>query len=401
MRRLWDARDRLRASREPDIARVDLAGAALDVLAWGGDPRAFEWFEAPPPHALDAAVALLTRLGAVDTRGDRIEVTPLGRELQRWPVHVRLARILVEGRGAPNVAAACALLSEGAARGPAGVTTSCDLLADLDRFAAQPAHVRQVARELEHLARRVLDDPSPTSVSDDGLRRALFAGYADRLARRRPGAPDRVTLASGHGATLARESGVRVGEFLVALDVRGADRRGVAEARIHLASQVDPDWITPTAIAVEHALDEATGQVRARRVARVDALVLSETPVPVVSEAAADVLADAWLARGPGDRDAELLRRLRFAGLEVDVPALVRQAASGARSLDDVRIAPGPVGRDDARTRTPGPTDAAGAERTAGPARLRRRRLGHRVGEAAGALRPRRHAGPRPGAGCR
>ena len=48
VRRLWDARDRLRETREPDIARVDLAGAALDVATWGADPRTFEWFEAPP-----------------------------------------------------------------------------------------------------------------------------------------------------------------------------------------------------------------------------------------------------------------------------------------------------------------------------------------------------------------
>ena len=37
--RLWDERDRLRPHREPEIARVDLAGPALDVLAWGDDPR--------------------------------------------------------------------------------------------------------------------------------------------------------------------------------------------------------------------------------------------------------------------------------------------------------------------------------------------------------------------------
>ncbi len=44
--RLWDPRDRLRPQREPEIERVDLAGPALEVLAWGGDPTTFEWFEA-------------------------------------------------------------------------------------------------------------------------------------------------------------------------------------------------------------------------------------------------------------------------------------------------------------------------------------------------------------------
>jgi ATP-dependent helicase HrpB len=45
VRRLWDERDRLRPHREPEIHRIDLAGTALDVIAWGGDPRTFEWFE--------------------------------------------------------------------------------------------------------------------------------------------------------------------------------------------------------------------------------------------------------------------------------------------------------------------------------------------------------------------
>ncbi len=40
-------RDRLRPHREPEIHRVDLSSAALDIVAWGGDPRTFEWFERP------------------------------------------------------------------------------------------------------------------------------------------------------------------------------------------------------------------------------------------------------------------------------------------------------------------------------------------------------------------
>ncbi len=51
------------------------------------------------------------------------------------------------------------------------------------------------------------------------FRRALLAGYPDRVAQRRePGSPN-VLLASGTGATIAPESGVRDGEFLIALDM--------------------------------------------------------------------------------------------------------------------------------------------------------------------------------------
>ncbi|MGE0814734.1 MAG: ATP-dependent RNA helicase [Vicinamibacterales bacterium] len=334
VRRLWDARDRLRPSREPDIARVDLAGPVLDLLAWGADPWTFEWFEAPPEHALAAAVRLLARLGATDGPDRRPVLTALGRRLQRLPVHPRLARILVEGGGAPNVAAACALLSDRRGDAPGGAaTTSCDLLPALDRFDREPQERRQLARALAHAA-GAASDAQP--VGEAVLRRAIYAGYGDRLARRRPGSRDKVVLASGHGAVMGGESGVRDGEFLVALDVSAAARAGVAEARVRLASRVEPEWIVPTGVTVEHRLDDATGRVKALEIATVDALVVRERPVPVDSAAAAALLADAWLARPRDPAATALTRRLAFAALDVDLPSIVRLAAHAADRVDAI-----------------------------------------------------------------
>src|SRR5262245_65954344 len=45
--RLWHEADRLRPHREPDVARLDLAGQMIDVLVWAGGPRAFAAVEAP------------------------------------------------------------------------------------------------------------------------------------------------------------------------------------------------------------------------------------------------------------------------------------------------------------------------------------------------------------------
>ncbi len=313
----------------------------LDVLAWGAHPDAFAWFEAPPPGAVAAALELLRRLGAVTGLGEAAAITPLGRDLQRLPVHVRLARILTEGAGAPNVAAACALLSDGrrgaSQPGATPASSTCDLLADLDDFARQPPHVRRLADELSRLARRPGSTARPAS--EEELRRALYTGYADRLARRRGGAGAKVLLASGHGAALGHESSVHDGEFLVALDLSGATRDGVAEARIHAASRVEADWVTPNSAAVEHRLDPASGRVRAVRVERYDAVVLRETPVAPDPDVAARLIAAGWLAREPLGGDAALLRRLRFAGLDVDLPALVGQAARGVARLDDLDLA--------------------------------------------------------------
>jgi ATP-dependent helicase HrpB len=303
VRRLWDSRDRLRHRREPDIMRVDLAAPLLDLLAWGGDPTAFEWFEAPPADRMAAGLQLLRRLDA------------LRHQLHRFPLHPRIARILVDGRGAAEVAAACARLSE-------------PLSPQLPRVAA----------ELQRIARAVLGDSAVAHASETELRHALFTGYADRLAKRRPDALQRALLASGHGATIAPDAGAGDSEYVVALAITAGQRDGIAEARIRDASPVDREWITPTSADVEHRFDPATGRVRALRVTRYDAIVLSETPVPPDAGQKALLLRDAWLAREPDGPTTQLLRRLRFGGIDIDLPALVARAAAAADTLDDVDV---------------------------------------------------------------
>ncbi|HVS17066.1 MAG TPA: DEAD/DEAH box helicase, partial [Planctomycetota bacterium] len=78
--RLWsEARQRsLAVEDEPAIARVDLAGAVLELAAWGErDAAAFGWYEAPPSAALERARELLEGLGALAAGA----ITALGREM--------------------------------------------------------------------------------------------------------------------------------------------------------------------------------------------------------------------------------------------------------------------------------------------------------------------------------
>jgi ATP-dependent helicase HrpB len=316
VRRLWDPRARLRPHREPEIERVDLAGPILDLLAWGADPRTFEWFEAPPPDRVEAALRLLQRLGACGSDG---RITQLGRQLQRVPLHPRLARILIDGRGAPEVAAACASLSEGRP--------------------GQPAfHLQHIAAELQRAARAAIGESLKSHATDREIRHALFAGYADRLAKRRAGARDRFVLATGHGAALARETHVGDAEYIVALNVVAGERGGIGEATIRAASAVEREWIEPTATHLENRFDAESGRVRAARVERYDAIVLNETPVSPDPAVAAALLRDAWLARSHDESVTQLLRRLRFAAIGVDLNALVERAAASARSVDDIDV---------------------------------------------------------------
>jgi ATP-dependent helicase HrpB len=329
VRRLWDARDRLKPHREPDIARIDLAGAALDVYAWGGQPATFEWFEAPSTERVIHAERLLERLGALSDG----RITSLGRSLQRIPLHPRLARILLDGSGSFEAAAVCALLSEGAARGSGRAEHSRgDLLEHLDRFQDAPPHLRALATELQRLAAGVLANETRPHIDDRSLRHALFTGYADRLAQRRPRDPARVLLASGHGAVWPAGTAARDSDYLVALDVVAATREGHAEARIRAAAVVDADWVVPTHTQVAHEL--ANGRVRAVRRDFYDAIVLGERDVAVDPIEAAALVARHEATRVRTPAEAALLARMRFAGLApTSTPALAAR-----RALD--RLAP-------------------------------------------------------------
>lgn len=336
--RLWDARDRLRARREPEIARVDLSAAVLDIMAWGGHPLSMDWFERPANGSLESAVELLERLHAAACG----RLTEIGRQLQRFPLHPRLGRILVAGGAAWEAAVVCAVMSERSFVPERAATTTCDLLAAVDGFDTLPPHVRQVTNQIHRLAVRTLGAAARAHIGESDLRRAILSGYPDRVAWRRAPGEARLRLATGTGATLAAQSGVIEGEFLVALDVqagaRDRARESPVEARVRLASRVEREWLEPTGVRVEHRVEETTGTVRAVEVERYHALVLAERPARIDPDQAAALLAKAYVSGGPGDQDAQLLRRLRFAGETAEFEELARGAARKARRLADISL---------------------------------------------------------------
>ncbi|MEZ5317704.1 MAG: ATP-dependent helicase C-terminal domain-containing protein [Vicinamibacterales bacterium] len=368
--RLWDERDRLRPHREPEIARVDLAATLLDLAAWGGDARTFAWFEAPPAESVDRGLALLRRLGAIDAGG---RPTLLGRDLRRIPAHPRLARLLLAEGGSRRAARACALLSERAFVPVPHAATDCDLLAAVERAGGLPPHVEQVAADLHRraagLARngaapgrgaRETETTTETGTADHGLprdtseaafRRAVLAGYPDRVAKRRESGSPRVLLATGTGAALGRESGVVTAEYLVAVEViagaagsaavrtpAAAGPSAAREARVRMATAIDRAWLHPNREEIRHEIT-ADGAVRAWRVSRYDAIVLHERAADVDADVAAGLIAAEYLRRDPPAQDVQLIRRLRFAGHDASLPDLVRAAAAGARRLADLRLA--------------------------------------------------------------
>ncbi|MCC7536620.1 MAG: ATP-dependent helicase HrpB [Deltaproteobacteria bacterium] len=289
----------------PEIRRSDLASLVLSLAAMGiRSAASLPWLEPPPSDALAQAAELLRRLGALGADSD---TTDVGRRMLRYPLHPRLARLVVASEDADDPergADLAAVLGERDLRArrsfddtrrrsdasAAADTTESDvlLLADLvaDARAADfdsrrlrdlgidPGAARTVARTAEHIARIAR---SPTARSDTGSRTAsegtrddpaaadplrwILLAFPDRVARvrtrtaeRRRGADLDVVLSDGSTAVLGRECSVRDDDLLVAVDAEERARSGGgapsgasgaerSRRTVRLASAIEPEWL--------------------------------------------------------------------------------------------------------------------------------------------------------------
>ncbi|HOZ56868.1 MAG TPA: ATP-dependent RNA helicase HrpA [Nakamurella multipartita] len=87
------------AYTDPEIARTSLASVILQMAALElGDIVDFPFLDPPDQRQITDGVTVLTELGAIDrSAGDRVRLTPTGREMADLPLDPRLARMLVEG----------------------------------------------------------------------------------------------------------------------------------------------------------------------------------------------------------------------------------------------------------------------------------------------------------------
>ncbi len=382
--RLWpEAAQRSRPEYElPEIRRVDLAGAILQVLCWiEPDLAVFPWFEPPSAVALDRAKHLLVQLGAADGSG----ITTLGRQIAELPVHPRLGRLLLEGQRLGvihEVAMAAALLSE---RDPflrderprharqVAIHSRSDVL---DRVHALQAFetdgqlqsdvgqlhrggAKQVLRSRDQLLRLVRDHRHRSPDGDEKSKaflRALLAAFPDRLARRREPGSRRGVMLGSRGVRLAEEVALADEELYVCIDV---DAGGV-EALVRQASAVERDWLPLDLVRTERIaeFDEATEKIVARKRVLFDTLILEESqaalPTPDETAAALAVAAATRLDRVfPSDNPdvvgfrtrvlclAQWMPDLKLPSLSDDrLRELLPQLAAGRRSLADLRQAP-------------------------------------------------------------
>ncbi len=84
---------------DPEIQRTNLASVILQMAALGlGDIEAFPFLDPPDSRTIRDGISLLDELGAVDPsrQGSTKWLTPLGRKLAKFPLDLRLGRMVIE-----------------------------------------------------------------------------------------------------------------------------------------------------------------------------------------------------------------------------------------------------------------------------------------------------------------
>lgn len=271
----------------PEVERVDLSEAVLQLAAMGCAATDFAWLDLPPTQRLTDAANQLKRLGALDELGT---LTTAGRAMANIPAHPRLARLLslATNRGVGDRAAVwAALISErdiclrpiaNRYRTIPDNGWPSDLVVRESGLAAAARHrfdpqrcatlglnaaacreVHRVAGQFLRLAKNLpgsskgersqskSDTTSLDHAEDELLARCLLVAFADHVGLRRNTSNTACEMAGRRRVRLDRDSSIGDSPAFVAVELREveasrADGGGV-QTIASLATAIEWKWL--------------------------------------------------------------------------------------------------------------------------------------------------------------
>jgi ATP-dependent helicase HrpB len=388
--RLWTESGHLNRPEHntPEIQRSDLAEVVLLLHSLGIKRAAeFDWLDKPDPQAVERAEHLLQTLGALKLNEGQVDdlsaspprtthhapvpplpntqyairntsapdLTPIGRQMLRLPMHPRYSRMLLEAArfGCVPAAALCAALVSGRdllmrlGRDDAHIREARELfeasqesdfytlirayqfakknnfnVESCRRYGIHAQTARQVEQTFEQLlqlaSRIAVPDASPAaqaldpsglgapaassgSATPDPLLRCLMAGFVDQLCLRRDLGTLECELTEGRRGTLMRESVVQKASLFVAATIREVAGRGSENLTLlGLATAIHREWLQETfpeqlTYRLEHLYDRTHKRVAAVKLVRFrDLVVHHEHQRDVDPIASGQALAEAY-----------------------------------------------------------------------------------------------------------
>jgi ATP-dependent helicase HrpB len=279
----------------PEIMEADLTSLVLELAAWGiQNPDELHWIDLPPKAAVMQASRLLFQLGALSDDG---RITSHGLQLVKAGLHPRLAHMIFQaislgyGNLACEIAALLShrdlfqgyqgmsdadlrlritVLRQGMKRGGAK---------DSSAYKIDPIILQRIGVEIRHWKQifSIADEEDDDDTDACGL--LLAFAYPDRIAQGR--GDGRFLLRNGHGAAFKESQFLSREPYLVAAELGGDQGR---EKRIFLAASIHVKTLRDSLkeqIEIQDVIawDHEAQTVRARRVEKLGALVLENTPL--------------------------------------------------------------------------------------------------------------------------
>lgn len=269
--RLWSEEQHgfLPAHDTPEILSSDLTRLALELAAWGAEPKALAFMNPPPEAAWSYARERLAELGAIDAAG---RITKHGRELSRLPTAPRLAHMLLRARD-ENLAATAAWIAALLEEREGGSESS--LAARLSRLRAQPGRAREAVRQLL----RMIDAQDEDAFDAHAAGRVLSWAFPERIARRRANQPFNYQCEDGGEARLHERDALVGNEWLAIAHWDPARNRAIRLAAPLRESEVLSDHADRLVVEAAVRWDAASEAVMAEEQKRLGALVLSRKPL--------------------------------------------------------------------------------------------------------------------------
>ena len=215
-----------------EIEISDLSNFALELSLWGSKPESMKFLTKPEPNRLTKAYELLNQLGAISGQN---KITPHGREIAKFPCHVRLAHML--SKAGKKSATIAALLQN---RDIMFDKNNSDFQIRLNKFddgfysgGINAGLYSKIKTDLKILEKLVQHDTFFSAAQ------SLALAFPDRIGKKRDGSNSKFILSSGKGAYVHKDDPLSRKKYIVAVDMDGHQK----DSKIRLGIEISENEI--------------------------------------------------------------------------------------------------------------------------------------------------------------
>jgi len=294
--RLWSesSQKTLEKHTPAEILQADLCPLVLQLLQWGiSDSNDLSWLDNPPIAAFNQALDVLKSLGAIKQNPDNhsINLNRHGQQMAQFPVHPRLAHMLIKASNSNQDKTAAALATLLSDKDPlrhyaSDITSKVAVL--LGEIPCENQHKgwfqrsKQQMKTFQRLCASIEAADGESIDDEDVIGWLISLAYPDRIAQQRSENSRQYLLSNGRAAALNPEDKLARHHYLAIAALGGmADRR---EDTIYAAAPLNPQLFErqlATLVTQQQYVDweDQTGRLLAEQRDKIGSLIIRRKPL--------------------------------------------------------------------------------------------------------------------------